>query len=118
MLILLFLNFSRSTGLLLVNANPSLTSGRSMLPWCGQAVVLATGGGSTSANNSRIIYVQIKEGVVTPPETSSQAESQGGVGSDESGSLPASPRIPKLQVLTNPIDFESVAIGNNKGKLV
>ena len=108
----------RSAGILLVSANPSLVSGKTLLPWCGQAIILATGVGSESSDNSRTIYIQIKETTLslTPYDSSSKLgnhESDADITEEDSQSLES---VPKLQIHTNPIEFESVAIGNSASK--
>ena len=103
----------RSVAILLVSANPSLTS--NLLPWCGQALVLATGGGSGSTDNSRTIFLQIKESKV-PPGVSSEVDSH--VSEDTaSEDSPSSSSALVLRVIRNPIEFEDVAIGNSSSEL-
>jgi len=108
------LNLCRSTGILLVSANPSLTSGKNLLPWCGQAFILATGVGSETADNTRTVYVQIKEtDSLMSSDTSSKEEIRERDDDVTDADPQLNPKITKLQILTNPIDFETVATGSS-----
>ena len=73
-------------------------------------MVLATGGSSWGAENSCIIHIQIKEIALSSDMSSKTDETSSDDVISEADTIPS---IPKLQVLTNPLEFPSVAIGNN-----
>ncbi|XP_078489393.1 centrosomal protein of 192 kDa [Ciona intestinalis] len=94
-----------SVMILLVSANPSLSSQLSLLPWCGQAMVV-----SPSGDESCVIHVQIKS-----PESSLTSLSS----CDSASSDTLVPvETPCVRLKNNVIEFADVISGNSSKSLL
>lgn len=107
----------RSVAVLLISANPSLAGRRELLPWCGQAMVVATGTGPGGQDNTRVIHLQIKSeeeqdlGSVSSSRTS-------GVSSDESLPAAVAKQPPLLRVTSHVVDFDDVTVGSSASEFL
>ncbi|CAK8686434.1 unnamed protein product [Clavelina lepadiformis] len=103
-----------SVAVVLVSANPSLATKKNIVPWCGQVMFVATCGGPGGRNQSKTIYVQIKQNTSKPSQDAVLA----GVKMEKQSlnDVAICEEKISLKIAQKSINFEDVVIGKNAMK--
>ena len=94
--------------LLLINANSSLSATASLLPWCGQILILVTD--NEMNRDSRNIFVQIKKNS-SQPQSLNRNKPNTEADNLFSKGLPEAK--PKIKTLNNFLDFAAISVGSS-----